>query len=136
MKFKFVVNDFEGCATGFFTDWKETKLLIGNSLLPDYDTYSLFKALELNSELDNELIEARKNLHLPLNGLSWDLYKKWQLMGNEYDQKEMERMFTYRFRREDQINNIFERMHLHSKVRHQISNLILGSSQGQEITIA
>ena len=123
MKIKFLIGY---PAKSFATEWKDIENFSKSELTPDEDTYILFKALELNKDLDKELIKARKNLHLPENGLSWEEYKKRKDTKADQSKKELEDILFFIRNRDKEIYRIKRKLNLHPQVDKQLNNLILG----------
>ena len=123
MKIKFLIGY---PAKSFVTEWQEIKKLSKKEAVPNEDTFVLFKALELNKELEKELIKSRNNLHLPEIGVSWEEYKKRKDVKADHTKEELDEIiyFIHNYRKE--IHRITRKMYLHPQVEEQLENLILG----------
>lgn len=65
MKISFVIDNKIAVLT-----WKEIKQYKGD-LLITYENYQKFKSLELNKDFEEVIVESRKNLNIPIEGIPW-----------------------------------------------------------------
>lgn len=124
MKIKFLVGY---PIEAFVTEWSEIRKLSEKIPAPDEKTFILFKALELNQDLDFELKKSRKNLELPEEGLSWEQYEKWEIIPDKLTAFEREKRDNFYRYYPKEIDRILRKMHLHLQVQEQLHNLILGN---------
>lgn len=123
MKIQFIIGyPAKFCAT----EWQEIVKLSENGVGPDEDTYIIFKALEFNSDLEKELILARKNLHIPELGIDFEEYKKRKDVKADHTKKELEEILFYIHNYQKEILKIRKKLILHPQVQEQLDNLILG----------
>jgi len=123
MKIKFLIGY---PAKAFATEWKEIRELSKTDPAPDEDTFVLFKALELNKSLEKELIQARRSLRIPENGLTWEQYAKRKDTKADHSKKELEDIIYFIHNHDKEIYRIKRKLHLHPQVAEQLENLILG----------
>lgn len=108
------------------TEWQEISRLSKDDIAPDKETFNLFKALELNNEIDKELKKARIKLRLPGDGLNWEQYKQYKDTKANHSKEELENILYFIRNRTKEISRIKRKLSLHPQVEEQLENLILG----------
>lgn len=124
MKIRFLIGY---PATQIVADWQEISKLPRDEFKPDQETFILYKSLEFNSELEKHLIKARKHLHLPEGGLSWEQYQWRKDYKHDFPKEEMDEIIHYIHNYHNEASKIRKRLNLHPRVSAQLDNLILGN---------
>ena len=125
MKIKFVVGSPAKYCTSY---WNEIQSLSKIEVGPDEEAYILFKALELNHELDRELHISRNKLGIPMNGISWVEYKRLHGVNIPKDttDEETSKVLSFLKSYPNEISRISRKLKLHPLIFEQLKNLILG----------
>lgn len=123
MKIKFLIGY---PAKSFASEWQEISRLGKDDIAPDKETFNLFKALELNNEIDKELKKARIKLRLPESGLNWEQYKQYKDTKAKHSKEELENILYFIRNHIKEISTIKRKLNLHPQIEEQLENLILG----------
>jgi len=124
MKIKFVIGYPIKCCVSEWTQILEHK---DEELLPDIKTFQLFKALELNSEIEPELIHSRKELKIHDAGLSWERFQRYKNHDSKSLQIEIDESISWISGLYKEASRIRQKLLLHPQIEEQLPNLILGN---------
>ncbi|MDQ3008008.1 MAG: hypothetical protein M3Q81_00235 [bacterium] len=111
----------------FATEWQEINDFGINDFAPNRETFNLFKALEHNQDIDEELRKARKKLRLPVGGLTWEQFKQRKDTKADLSKEELENIIYFIHNHYKEISKIKRKLQLHPQVEEQLENLILGN---------
>ena len=91
------------------------------------EEYEKVKGLEIIPEFEQMLINSRKNLGIPKNGLSFDEYKKIFYQGMEFDDKLVKKQKDFKIKINKEIKEILSRFECDEFVKLQLKNILLGN---------
>lgn len=110
--------------------WDEIKIYKDKGYLaPSKDYYSIFKAMEQNTELEQEILSARHNAGIPDTGITWDdYYKNYYLKSlTVYDEKESKKYQDFFSKVRNEARRIIKEKKPNAYIVSQLENLIIGS---------
>lgn len=127
MKILFLIGDPPFTA---ISDWNELKKHKIPTVIPTKEFYSLIKALEQNVEFEQAILNARKRLGLPKEGMDWKTYDNRHnpnLTSIKLTEKEQELELEQFLKSVKEVTEIRKRFNLDYSVNEQLPHLIYGN---------
>lgn len=127
MKILFLIGDPPFAA---ISEWDDLKKHKNPTITPTKEFYSLIKALEHNEEFEQAILDARKRLGLPREGMDWKTYDKRHnpnLTSIKLPEKEQAQELELFLKVVKEVTEIRKRFNLDYSVDEQLPHLIYGN---------